>query len=297
MFRADILHASTFKEVMEALKDAFPDGKFICTKQGIFAHMMGPSHILFTSLHWHVSAFQHYTCTRDLALHFSITQMAKVLKLAAPNDYLSLSVPTNVPASKKKKTKRAEGGATTTTSTTSTTTVVEQEPDKLQLTITSMDGKKDIDVEFHLMDVEQDELDIPEHTFDCVVTLSSQRFRETISQLRDLGDVCEIRIEPNRVSFSTQNETNGRIDVHLNRDASVDSKQIDLVKIECAKTIKKAFTMNQLVHMCKAAMFSPQVQLKLSSDFPLCVHYEKEAVGYLTYYLAPKMENEGEEEE
>jgi proliferating cell nuclear antigen len=52
------------------------------------------------------------------------------------------------------------------------------------------------------------------------------------------------------------------------------------------------FAMKHLLMFSKSAMLSKRVTLCLSNDSPLMVEFQIEDLGYLRYYLAPKIDDE-----
>ncbi len=54
------------------------------------------------------------------------------------------------------------------------------------------------------------------------------------------------------------------------------------------------FSLKYLTNFSKAASLSNRVTLSMSADTPLLVEYKIEDMGYLRYYLAPKI---GEDED
>lgn len=61
--------------------------------------------------------------------------------------------------------------------------------------------------------------------------------------------------------------------------------------------VSLTFALRYLNNFTKATSLSPTVRLSLSKDLPITVEYEIEKLGYLRFYLAPKIEeDEGLEE-
>ena len=53
-----------------------------------------------------------------------------------------------------------------------------------------------------------------------------------------------------------------------------------------------SFALRKLVAFTKSTPLSEQVQLQLSSEVPLVVEYSIPELGYIRFYLAPKIEDE-----
>jgi proliferating cell nuclear antigen len=57
------------------------------------------------------------------------------------------------------------------------------------------------------------------------------------------------------------------------------------------------FALKYLNIFCKSAALSNMVTLSLSNEAPLQVEYKMEDLGHIRYYLAPKIDDEGENED
>lgn len=56
--------------------------------------------------------------------------------------------------------------------------------------------------------------------------------------------------------------------------------------------VSLTFACKYLISFTKATPLSAQVQLSMSADVPLVVEYVVQDLGYIRYYLAPKIEDD-----
>lgn len=82
--------------------------------------------------------------------------------------------------------------------------------------------------------------------------------------------------------------------VTLKPRSSVDSED-DSVVIELKESVKLSFALRYLNYFTKATPLIGSVTLSMSKDVPLVVEYRVGDMGFIRYYLAPKIED-GEEE-
>jgi proliferating cell nuclear antigen len=92
------------------------------------------------------------------------------------------------------------------------------------------------------------------------------------------------------IKFSSDGEI-GKGAVTLKASGSVDSED-DATVIELQQSVSMTFSIKYLVNFTKATPLSTRVSLNLSSDVPLLVDYKLENLGYVRYYLAPKIGDE-----
>ena len=62
--------------------------------------------------------------------------------------------------------------------------------------------------------------------------------------------------------------------------------------IELSQSVSLDFSLKYLANFAKAAPLSDIVSLSISENLPLLVEYEMESVGFIRYYLAPKINEE-----
>jgi proliferating cell nuclear antigen len=68
----------------------------------------------------------------------------------------------------------------------------------------------------------------------------------------------------------------------------------DQTTIELTEPVTLTFALRYLNSFCKATPLSGQVTLSLSKELPIVVEYRIADMGYVRYYLAPKIEDEQE---
>ena len=68
----------------------------------------------------------------------------------------------------------------------------------------------------------------------------------------------------------------------------------EAVMIEMEEPVSLTFALRYLNSFTKATPLANQVTISMSSDLPVVVEYRIEGMGYIRYYLAPKIEEEDE---
>ena len=66
------------------------------------------------------------------------------------------------------------------------------------------------------------------------------------------------------------------------------------VTIDLQESVELTFALRYLNFFTKATSLSPSVTLQLNKDLPLVVEYRIEDIGYVRYYLAPKIDSDDE---
>ena len=95
MFEAKLAKASTFKKILESIKDLVTDANFDCTTSGISLQAMDSAHVSLVSLLLRADAFDHYRCDRNLSLGINLSSMTNILKCAGNDDSLTIKADDN----------------------------------------------------------------------------------------------------------------------------------------------------------------------------------------------------------
>jgi len=140
-----------------------------------------------------------------------------------------------------------------------------------------------------LLDIDSDALGIPETDYKSVVKTSSPEFQKICSNLTTWGDTVVIKTSKDDVTFSVSGEI-GSGNIKLKPHAADDEEGGTAIDLTEAVTL--TFALRKLVAFTKATSLSSSVTISLSPDIPLAVEYTIEQMGYIRYYLAPKIEDD-----
>lgn len=117
---------------------------------------------------------------------------------------------------------------------------------------------------------------------------------KTNSDLASIGDTVVISVTKDGIKFSTSGDM-GSANITLKQNTAVDNKDEQTV-IEAAEPVSLSFALRYLNSFAKATPLAPSVTLSMSKDLPVVVNYAMADVGHIAFYLAPKIEDEMEDE-
>lgn len=140
------------------------------------------------------------------------------------------------------------------------------------------------------MDIESDQLGIPDTPYKTTVQLNAKEFKRIISDLQVLGDTATISVGKEGIRFSVSGQIgSGNILLKSNTESN---KEEDHVVITMDEPVELNFALRYLNFFTKATPLSKTVIISMSPDVPIVVEYPIEEHGYVKYYLAPKIEEE-----
>eukprot|EP00043_Microstomoeca_roanoka_P003509 m.44190 g.44190 ORF g.44190 m.44190 type:complete len:264 (+) comp12093_c0_seq1:359-1150(+) len=262
MFEARMPQAALLKKVLEAVKDLVTDANWDCSPAGISLQAMDSSHVSLVSLLMRSDGFDSYRCDRPISLGINIASMTKIMKCANNNDVVTL---------------RAE-----------------DDGDTVVFTFESADQEKVSEFEMKLMDIDSEHLGIPDQEHTATVKMPAGEFHGICRDLSSIGETVQISVTKEGVQFTASGDT-GKGTITLRNNSSVDQEGQQVV-ITMNEEVSLSFALRYLNFFTKATALADSVTLSMTADIPLVVEYRIEDMGYIRYYLAPKIDDEEDEE-
>ncbi|ERM95128.1 hypothetical protein AMTRI_Chr07g30850 [Amborella trichopoda] len=261
MLEFRLVQGSLLKKVMEAIKDLVTDANFECSSTGFSLQAMDSSHVALVALLLRSEGFEHYRCDRNLSMGMNLNNMSKMLKCAGNDDIITI--------------KADDGG------------------DIVTFMFESPSQDKISDFEMKLMDISSEQLGIPESEYQSIVRMPAAEFQRICKDLSSIGDTVIISVTKEGVKFSTRGDI-GSANIVCRQNTSVDKPE-EATVIEMKEPVSLTFALRYMNSFTKATPLSNSVSLSMSSDLPLVVEYKIADMGYLRFYLAPKIEDEEEQ--
>jgi len=258
MFECRLPKADVLKKVMDALKDLIKEGVWDVNCESLSLQSMDSSHVALVQVTLNSDGFESFRCDKNLALGVNMDTMQKLMKCAANEDMLTIKA--------------------------------EDDGDLMSIVFESQNGDKTSEYEMKLMDLDIEQLGIPDQDYSCVVKMPSGEFQRICRDLSNIGESVNITIVKSGVDFGAKGDI-GSAKIHLTESANVD-KEKDAVTIEVQEPVNLTFALRYLNFFTKATPLSGQVTLSISPDVPMVVGYEIEGLGSVKYFLAPKIEED-----
>ncbi|XVF83854.1 hypothetical protein PTKIN_Ptkin16aG0526800 [Pterospermum kingtungense] len=260
MLELRLTEAGLLKRVLESIKDLVNDANFDCSASGFSLQAMDSSHVALVSLLLRSDGFEHYRCDRTISMGLNLSNMAKILRCASNDDIVTI--------------KADDGG------------------DAVTFMFESPSQDKISDYEMKLMDIDSEHLGIPETEYKAIVRMSGSEFARICKDLSTIGDTVIISVTKEGVQFSTKGDI-GTASIICRQNTAVDNEE-EATVIEMEEPVSLTFALRYLNAFTKATPLAGQVTISLSYDMPIVVEYKMVNVGYIRFYLAPKVDEEEE---
>jgi proliferating cell nuclear antigen len=256
MFEARLLEGAILKKIAEAIKDIQKGGvNFHCSSDGIRMEAMDSSHISLVSLFLQKSGFQLYRINKNFVMGISMETLVTILKNTADKDMVTIKK--------------------------------EDDSDEVTFVMEATDQDRINHYSIKLLDVDEESLTIPESQNEFVITMPSPVFKKSIDQVAVIGDTCEICVCKDNVKF-TAVSTMGKADAIIKGEKI----QIQIAPDHKENELSLTFAWRYLSFIAKGGALSDNVTINMNREEPIRFEYQLESLGFVRYYLAPKVTND-----
>lgn len=141
-----------------------------------------------------------------------------------------------------------------------------------------------------LLDLDTEQMTIPEIEYQAEFSLPSTNFANLIHQLKMFGDSMDIECSENQITLVANSMECGTMSANINID------DLTAFAIEEGETLSMSFSLAHLHSIAQFSKLSKEVELKFKRNYPLKVIYNLDSTidhpATLTFYLAPKIGDE-----
>jgi len=262
MFEARLIQGGLLKKVLDVTKDLVTDANFDCSQDGFNLQAMDSSHVSLVSLKLRSDGFEHYRCDRNLSMGMNLKNMVKMLNCANNDDIITMKA--------------------------------EDQGDTVTFMFETPNQERISDFELKLMDIDSEQLGIPDTDYAATVKMPSSEFARIIKDLSGIGDTVVISVTKDGIKFSTNGDI-GSANITVRQNSSADNPDQN-TSIELNEPVMLTFALRYLSSFTKATPLSPTVMICMSKELPVVVEYRIGDMGNISFYLAPKIEDEDMEE-
>ena len=148
------------------------------------------------------------------------------------------------------------------------------------------DNTFDKHFEVPLVDIESELLAIPIVDYSVEMSLQSCYFANIINQLKMFGDTMEIQCSEEKIVLYSTSVENGKMCVEIKID------DLTAFSILEGEELKLSFSLMYLHNICMYNKLSKDIELKMSTNYPMRIDYDLGDGAKILYFLAPKMDND-----
>lgn len=242
--------ATLFKSAIEGLKDFLPEAQILITSDGLAIRGMDAAHVGYVDYFLAASDCSVWKVPKACTLGISMAVFANALGSVSKGGTVSLA----------------------------------QKKEKLVISYTNESVGKDVKVELHLMDIEQDALEIPPYDYPAVIKSKTVDLAGVFKEVGAFGDSIHLRLDDKGFHVSAKGDQ-GSIHQTL-------KKSLNHMLTLKDDVVEAMYGTKYVLSILKAGGgLSPTVQLDMDPANPLCVSFRFGSSGssHMLFYLAPKV--------
>ena len=253
IFELKTVQSSAFRILIEALKEILTDTNIEFDSDGMKILTMDPSHTVLIHLKLEAGKFEKYICPNKFTIGISMMCLFKLIKTMNNNSTLTLYI---------------------------------EKDDTNKLGIKIENGEKNSLTKYklNLMDLPQENIDIPPAVFESVLTMPSNDFQKIARDMFNIADNMEIKSVSNQLIFSCRGD-------YAEQETILGETQSGMVFIQNNspdEVIQGIFALKHLVLFTKCSNLCNSIELYLKNDYPLIIKYNVASLGSIRLCLAPK---------
>ena len=253
IFEIKTIQSSAIKCMIEALKELLTDTVLEINDTGIKIVTMDNAHVILVHLKLHAEKFEYYECKKPISIGINMLNFYKIIKTINNNDVLSLFV-------------------------------YEDDLNHLGVKLENVEKNTRTTYKINLLDLNNQKFEIPEVTFNSVVTLPASDFQKITRDMNNLAEFVEIKNVDNEIILTCTGD-------FCTQETVLSDKENDSIQITSENKddiIQGNFSLKYLVLFTKCTNLSNTVELYLKNDYPLIIKYTVASLGEIKLCLAPK---------
>ena len=253
------VQASAFRVLIEALKEILTDCNLDFSPESLKVIAMDPSHSVLVHLKLESDKFEIYHCPEPTTLGINTLNFFKLVKALQNNDTLTLYVE-------------------------------KENINQLCIKMDNGEANRTTTYRMNLMDLNQENFQIPAVEFDAVITLPSSDFQKICRDMYNLADTIEIKSCGSTLHFACKGDF-AQQETVIGESSS--NGMSFLKKSDAGEEIVQGiFALKHLVLFTKCTNLCNSIEMYLKNDYPLIIQYSVASLGNIKLCLAPQVNNE-----
>lgn len=247
------VQATTFKQMVDALKEILMDVNLEFDKTGLKIVAMDTTHVVLVHLKLEADRFENYYCEKKLYVGINMIKLQMLIKTISNGDILTLFIE-------------------------------KEDTNNLGIRIENAEKKVRTTYRLSMLDINAVEYEIPPVDFPTIITMPSVDLQKIIRDMHNLADNIEIRYVENQLRFSCKGDF-----VKQETILGTDKNQnLSVVKHNQKnhEIIQGIYSSKYLAMFTKCTNLYNMVEIYLKNNFPLILKYNVASLGEIKLCLA-----------
>lgn len=235
------IQSTAVKSVFEVLKEILNDVNVYFTPQGVSVVTLDTARTSLVDLHLSADNFEEYECAEPVIAGINIANTFKLLKSITNNDVLTISITSK---------------------------------EFMDIEILSESKKQKSNFQLKLLDIDENQIEVPELDATCMTTMPSVDFQRICRDMSNIGSDIAIARHGNIMKLTCEGD-------FANQETTIETVE------HVNASVSGVFSLKYLNIFTKATGMCASVQVVQEQAF-LILQYNVANLGHLKFYLATK---------
>jgi len=257
MIHIKTVQSGAFRILIEALKEILTDTNIIFDETGMKLIATDSSKIVLIHMKLNAENFEHYKCSKKTTIGVNMNNMFKLIKTMGNNDILTLYVEN-------------------------------EDPNRLGIKINNEDKNSQTTFKLNLLDISDEEINIPPAEFETELTLPSIDFQKLIRDMTNIGEFVDIKSVGSDLIFNCTGDFALQETILSETQGGLNFS----VKSAPELPIQGIFSLKYLVLFTKCTNLCNLIHMYIKNDYPLIIRYNVANLGDIKLCLSPNAETQ-----
>ena len=249
------IQGGAIRTLFEVLKEIVHDVSLCFDKTGVRLLTMDGARCALIYLKLRAESFEEYSCVPPKVMAgINMSSMFKLMRTMSSHDTITMYMDAD-------------------------------NTNELGIKIQNADKNSMTDFKLKLLDVDSEEITIPDVEFDSVITMPSAYFQRICRDMLSISDTITIRSEGATLHLGCKGDFARQETVIGEADAGM------VVAARSSKKIEGRFSLKYMSLFCKASSLCNTIELFLKESYPLILKYNVASLGEIRFCLAPKVDD------
>ncbi len=251
------VQSGAVRVLVEALKEILTDTNIVFDETGIKLMATDTSHSVLIHMKLHADKFEHFHCPKKTVIGVNMNNMFKLIKTMGNNDILTVFIE-------------------------------KKDPNRIGFKINNLDKQSQTVFRMNLLDINEDEINVPPAKFETELTLPSADFQKIVRDMTNIGETIEIKSSGSNLILGCEGD-------FANQETILSETQDGLsfsVKSKPENPIQGFFSLKYLLLFTKCTNLCNLLHIYIKNDYPLIIRYDVANLGHVKLCLSPNIESE-----
>jgi proliferating cell nuclear antigen len=257
LFMIRTVQSGAFRVLVEALKEILTDTNLVIDKTGIKLIATDNSQIVLIHMKLLSENFEYFYCDKKYNIGINMMNLFKLIKTMNNNDTLSLFIEKN-------------------------------DENRLGIKINNSDKNVQTLFKMNLLDISDDEINIPPAKFETELTLPSSDFQKLVRDMTNIGEKIEIKSVGNSLILTCEGDFACQETLLCETQNGLNFSKITGPE----KPIQGIFSLKYLSLFTKCTNLCNIIHVYIKNDYPLIIRYDVANLGNIKLCLSPCVIND-----